>query len=271
MPRIQRARLLVSIRVIRAIRCFYVLIRSGLASSRHNYLEMIFSCSELAVQMNATRPVRLRSGQALRPEPRSTHTKVRSHKGKIVSRASRLRPPVSCLCSPSWADSIGARCQGSERKMCLTPSRLLGSSRIGDRVPLVPLSHARCLLRHSANGAIFLIKALYSVSLGITTGRGLLRSMVIVPAQQLRVGYPSAVRAFKCLGLTAGNFLAQCSESCVHRIRAPGEVFRTASTISCRGVSYLPRPIEKITHSGLTSSHRLLANVFMPRGLEPPP
>jgi hypothetical protein len=53
MPRIQRARLLVSIRVIRAIRCFYVLIRSALASSHDSYLERVFSCYELATRMNA--------------------------------------------------------------------------------------------------------------------------------------------------------------------------------------------------------------------------
>jgi hypothetical protein len=37
--------------VIRAIRGFYLLIWSGLASSRYNYLEMIFSCWELTAQI----------------------------------------------------------------------------------------------------------------------------------------------------------------------------------------------------------------------------
>jgi len=51
MTRIRRARLSLFIRAIRAIRCFYVLMGSGLASCPLNYLETSFSCYALAAQI----------------------------------------------------------------------------------------------------------------------------------------------------------------------------------------------------------------------------
>ncbi len=87
--------------VIRAIRGSYLLIWSGLASSHHNYLEMLFSCYGLVVQMRTCR--------------RRRPTQISNHQSSIINlKATDPRLPpfgfVSHNRSPAAPSPARPRC-----------------------------------------------------------------------------------------------------------------------------------------------------------------
>ena len=97
-----------------------------------------------------------------------------------------------------------------------------------------------------------------------------LRSNEIVPAQHLRNSPPFAVLP-KDGWVLWKELLAQCSDNWVHKIRMVVDRTRTAVTISGLGVSYLPRPIEKINFFGLLALQKLVAKVDRSVLAGPPP
>src|SRR6202795_3314937 len=105
----------------------------------------------------------------------------------------------------------------------------------------------------SAFGADAEMNVAWALRMGKTLDGFCARVIWTVPAQHFRDSLPLETLSERWVGSTLGTLLAQCSDNWVHRMRTPGSSLRTAATISGFGVSYLPRPIEKMRASGLVA------------------